>query len=64
MAIRLTVAGLAGAAGAISFAHMAALAAEHGQLGWKPTAFPISVDWAISRSARRGVLHQVWTTCT
>ncbi len=40
----LTVAGLAGVAGAISFSHMAALALEHGQLGWKSSAFPISVD--------------------
>jgi hypothetical protein len=40
----LTVAGLAGVAGAISFSHMAALAIEHGQLGWKSGAFPISVD--------------------
>jgi hypothetical protein len=40
----LTVAGLAGVAGAISFSHMAALALAHDQLGWKSTAFPISVD--------------------
>ncbi len=40
----LTVAGLAGVAGAISFAHMAALAVEHGQTGWKSGAFPVSVD--------------------
>src|SRR5437899_8787971 len=38
----LTVAGLSGVAGAISFSHMSAL--EHGQLGWKSSAFPISVD--------------------
>jgi hypothetical protein len=40
----LTVAGLAGVAGAISFSHMAALALEHGQTGWKSSAFPVSVD--------------------
>ena len=40
----LTVAALAGVAGAISFAHMAALAVEHGQTGWKSSAFPVSVD--------------------
>ncbi len=40
----LTVAGLAGVAGAISFSHMAALAQEHGQTGWKASAFPVSVD--------------------
>src|SRR5262249_42033881 len=31
-------------AGAISFSHMAALAVEHGQTGWKASAFPVSVD--------------------
>ncbi|MDG4798830.1 DUF2637 domain-containing protein [Micromonospora sp. WMMD1082] len=40
----LCVAGLAIVAGAISFAHMRELALEHGQLGWKSLAFPISVD--------------------
>jgi hypothetical protein len=40
----LTMAGLAGVAGAISFSHMAALALEHGQLRRKSSAFPISVD--------------------
>ncbi|GIF71880.1 DUF2637 domain-containing protein [Asanoa siamensis] len=38
------VAGLAIVAGAISFAHMRELAADHGQTGWKSYAFPISVD--------------------
>jgi hypothetical protein len=38
------VGGLALVAGAISFAHMTALAAEHGQAGWKSGAFPVSVD--------------------
>jgi len=38
------VAGLAGVAGAISFSHMSELALEHGQVGWKSAAFPISVD--------------------
>jgi hypothetical protein len=38
------VAGLAIVAGAVSFAHMRELALEHGQLGWKSYAFPISVD--------------------
>jgi hypothetical protein len=38
------VGGLALVAGAISFAHMAQLAAAHGQTGWKSSAFPISVD--------------------
>jgi hypothetical protein len=40
----LVVAALAVTAGAISFSHMSALALAHGQLGWKSTAFPISVD--------------------
>jgi uncharacterized protein DUF2637 len=44
LATGLTVAGLSGVAGAISFSHMSTLAAAHGQLGWKATAFPISVD--------------------
>ncbi|WP_239160227.1 DUF2637 domain-containing protein [Virgisporangium ochraceum] len=38
------VGGLAVVAGAISFAHMRELALDHGQLGWKSYAFPISVD--------------------
>jgi hypothetical protein len=38
------VGGLALVAGAISFAHMTALAAEHGQAGWMSGAFPVSVD--------------------
>jgi len=44
LATGLTVAGLTGVAGAISFSHMSTLAAEHGQLGWKANAFPVSVD--------------------
>jgi Protein of unknown function (DUF2637) len=40
----LTLAGLAGVAGAISFSHMTELAAEHGQTGWRALAFPVSVD--------------------
>ncbi len=40
----LFVAGLAIVAGAISFAHMQELALIHAQLGWRSTAFPISVD--------------------
>jgi len=40
----LFVAGLAIVAGAISFAHMAELAADHDQNGWKAYAFPVSVD--------------------
>jgi hypothetical protein len=35
---------LAGVAGAISFSHMAQLAAEHDQTGWRAVAFPLSVD--------------------
>jgi hypothetical protein len=38
------VGGLALVAGSISFAHMTALAAAHGQAGWKSGAFPVSVD--------------------
>ena len=44
VATGLTVAALAGVAGAISFSHMSQLALQHDQLGWKSTAFPISVD--------------------
>ena len=40
----LFVAGLALVAGAISFDHMRELANQHGQLGWRAYAFPISVD--------------------
>jgi hypothetical protein len=39
-----TVAGLAGIAGAISYSHMHALAAAHGDAGWHAHAFPLSVD--------------------
>jgi len=38
------VAGLAGIAGAISYSHMRALAAGHGDTGWHAHAFPLSVD--------------------
>ena len=44
VATGLTVAALAGVAGAISFSHMSQLALQHDQLGWKSVAFPISVD--------------------
>ena len=40
----VTVAGLAGLAGAISYSHMRALAEVHGQAGWHAHAFPLSVD--------------------
>nr|WP_221375104.1 DUF2637 domain-containing protein [Actinoplanes polyasparticus] len=40
----LFVGALAIVAGAISFSHMRELALDHGQLGWKSLAFPISVD--------------------
>jgi hypothetical protein len=39
-----TVAGLAGAAGALSYSHMRQLAQDHGQAGWHAHAFPLSVD--------------------
>ncbi len=38
------VAGLALVAGAISFDHLRELANQHGQLGWRSLAFPVSVD--------------------
>jgi hypothetical protein len=40
----VTVVGLAGIAGAISYSHMRLLAAEHGETGWQAHAFPLSVD--------------------
>jgi hypothetical protein len=40
----VTVAGLAGIAGAISYSHMQELAATHGETGWQAHAFPLSVD--------------------
>jgi hypothetical protein len=40
----ITVAGLAGIAGALSYSHMRALAEDHGQAGWHAHAFPLSVD--------------------
>ena len=40
----LFVGALAFVAGAISFSHMRELALDHGQLGWKSYAFPVSVD--------------------
>ena len=40
----VTVAGLAGIAGAISYSHMRELAAAHGETGWQAHAFLLSVD--------------------
>lgn len=42
--VTVTVAGLAGIAGAISYSHMRNLAAAHGETGWQAHAFPLSVD--------------------
>ncbi|HUZ52436.1 MAG TPA: DUF2637 domain-containing protein [Streptosporangiaceae bacterium] len=43
-AATVTVLGLAGIAGAISYSHMYQLAAAHGDIGWHAHAFPLSVD--------------------
>jgi hypothetical protein len=43
-AAAVTVVALAGIAGAISYSHMRQLAAEHGEVGWRTHAFPLSVD--------------------
>lgn len=40
----VAVAFLAFVAGAVSYAHMLALAEHHGQTGWREDAFPLSVD--------------------
>jgi uncharacterized protein DUF2637 len=40
----VTVVGLAGVAGAISYSHMRGLAAAHGEAGWQAHTFPLSVD--------------------
>jgi hypothetical protein len=40
----VTVAALAGIAGAISYSHMRELAAAHGETGWQAHTFPLSVD--------------------
>ena len=40
----MTVAGLTGIAGAISYSHMRLLAAAHGDADWHAHAFPLSVD--------------------
>ena len=40
----VTVAGLAGIAGALSYSHMRQLAEAHGQAGWHAHALPLSVD--------------------
>ncbi|MEV6348171.1 DUF2637 domain-containing protein [Actinoplanes sp. NPDC051851] len=40
----VTVIGLAGIAGAISYSHMAELAHAHGEIGWRAHMFPLSVD--------------------
>jgi Protein of unknown function (DUF2637) len=40
----VTVAALAGIAGAISYSHMRALAVAHGETGWQAHTFPLSVD--------------------
>jgi Protein of unknown function (DUF2637) len=44
VAAGVTVAGLAGIAGAISYSHMQELAAAHGETGWQAHAFPLSAD--------------------
>ncbi len=43
-AAALTTVGLAGIAAAISYQHLLTLAQEHGQTGWRASAFPLSVD--------------------
>lgn len=40
----VTVVGLAGVAGAISYSHMTELAHLHGETGWRGHMFPLSVD--------------------
>lgn len=40
----VTVVGLAGVAGAISYSHMRALAVARGEAGWQAHTFPLSVD--------------------
>jgi hypothetical protein len=40
----VTVVGLAGIAGAISYSHMTELAHLHGETGWRGHMFPLSVD--------------------
>jgi hypothetical protein len=40
----ITVVGLAGIAGAISYSHMAELAEAHGEHSWRAHMFPLSVD--------------------
>jgi len=40
----VTVAGLAGIAGALSYSHMRQLAEAHGNAGWHAHTFPLSVD--------------------
>lgn len=40
----VTVVGLAGIAGAISYSHMTELAHAHGEIGWRAHMFPLSVD--------------------
>src|SRR5215472_1329958 len=40
----VTVAGLAGIAGALSYSHMRQLAEAHGNAGWRAHTLPLSVD--------------------
>jgi hypothetical protein len=40
----VTVVGLAGIAGAISYSHMTHLAHQHGETGWRGHMFPLPVD--------------------
>ncbi len=44
VAAGVTVIGLAGIAGAISYSHMTELAGAHGEHGWRTHMFPLSVD--------------------
>ncbi|GLL06908.1 DUF2637 domain-containing protein [Dactylosporangium matsuzakiense] len=43
-AVGVTVVGLAGIAGAISYSHMTELAYVHSETGWRAHMFPLSVD--------------------
>ena len=57
----VTVAGLAGIAGAISYSHMRVLAEANGQAGWHAHAFPISIRVANDQAVIADLIARVDT---
>jgi hypothetical protein len=66
----VTVAGLAGVAGAISYSHTRQLAAVDSEVAWRTRAFPLSVDvsrswprWSCLPTGACGAAHRKAPAC-